>query len=40
MDAAGGIAYTGCGSVRVDVAYWGVGSDVYVTSTCVIDFCV
>ena len=40
VDAAGGIAYMGCGSVRVDVAYWGGGSDVYVTSTCVGDCCV
>ena len=38
--AAGGMAYMGCGSVRVDVAYWGGRSDIYVTSTCVGDFCV
>ena len=35
--AAGGVAYMGCGSVRVDVAYWGGGCDVYVTCTCVGD---
>ena len=40
MDAVIGIAYMGCWSVRVDVAYWGGGSDVYVTSTCVYDCCV
>ena len=40
VDTAGGIAYKGCGSVRVDVAYWDGGSDVYVTSTCVGDCCV
>ena len=40
VDAAGGVAYMGCGSVRVDVAYWGSGSDVYVTCTCVGDGCV
>ena len=40
VDAAGGVAYMGCGSVRVDVAYWGGGSDVYVTSTCVGNCCV
>ena len=37
VDTAGGISYMGCGSVRVDVAYWGGGSDVYVTCTCVDD---
>ena len=37
VDTAGGVAYMGCGSVRVDVVYWGGGSDVYVTSTCVVD---
>ena len=37
VDAAGGVADVGCGSVRVDVAYWGSGSDVYVTCTCVGD---
>ena len=26
-----------CESVRVDVKYWGSGSDVYATSTCVCD---
>ena len=40
VDAAGGISYMGCGSVWVDVAYWGGGSDVYFTSTCVGDCCV
>ena len=35
VDAAGGVAYMGCGSVQVDVAYWGGGSDVYVNCTCV-----
>ena len=40
VDAAGGIAYIGSGSVRVEVAYWGGGSDVYVTSTFVGDCCV
>ena len=40
VDAAGGIAYMGCGIVRVDVAYRGGGSDVYVTSTCVGNCCV
>ena len=34
---AGGVAYMGCGSVQVDVAYWGGGCDVYVTCTCVGD---
>ena len=40
MDAAGGFAYMGCGSVRVDVAYWDGGRDIYVTCTCVGDGCV
>ena len=35
VDAAGGIAYMGCWSERVDVAYWCGGSDVYVTGACV-----
>ena len=39
-DAAGGVAYIGCGSVRVDVAYWGGGRDVYVTCACVGNGCV
>ena len=37
VDADGGVADVGCGSVRVGVAYWGGGSDVYVTCTCVGD---
>ena len=37
VDAAAGVAFMGCGSVRFDIAYWGGGSDVYVTSTCVGD---
>ena len=37
VDAAGGVSDVRCGSVRVDVAYWGGGSDVYVTCTCVRD---
>ena len=40
VDADGGVAYMGCGILRVDVAYWVGGRDVYVTSTCVGDFCV
>ena len=36
--AAEGVSDMGCGSVRVDVAYWGGGSDVYVTCTCVGNF--
>ena len=40
VHAAGGVAYMGCGSVRVDVTYWGGGCDVYVTCTCVGDGCV
>ena len=40
VDAAGGVAYMVFGSVRVDVPYWGGGSDVYVTCTCVGDGCV
>ena len=40
VDAAGGVADVRCGSVRVDVAYWGGGCDVYVTCTCVGDGCV
>ena len=40
LDVARGIAYMGCGSVRVDVAYWVGGSEVYVTSTCVSNCCV
>ena len=39
VDAAGGVAYIGYGSMRVDVAYWGGGYDVYVTCTCVGDDC-
>ena len=35
--AARGVSGMGCGSVRFDIAYWGGGSDVYVTSTCVGD---
>ena len=35
MYVAGGVAYMGCGSVRVDVVYWGGECDVYVTCTCV-----
>ena len=37
VDAAEGVAYMGCGSVLVDVTYWGGGCDVYVTCTGVID---
>ena len=37
VDAAGGIADVECGSLRVDVAYWDGGSDIYVTCTCVGD---
>ena len=40
VDASIGVAYMGCGSVRVDVAYWGGGRDVYVTCNCVGDGCV
>ena len=40
VDTAGGVSYMGCGSVQVDIAYWGGGSDVYVTITCVGDGCV
>ena len=40
VDVAGGITYMGCRSVRVDFVYWGGGSDVYVTSTCVGNCCV
>ena len=37
MYLAGGVAYMGCGSVRVDVAYWGGGCDMYVTNARVGD---
>ena len=37
VDVAGGVAYMGCGSVRVDVAYRGGVCDIYVTCTCVGD---
>ena len=37
VDAAGGVAYMGGGSVWVDVANWGGGREVYVTCTCVSD---
>ena len=37
VDAAGGVAYMGWGSVRFDVAYWGGGCDIYVTCTSVGD---
>ena len=37
VDTAGGIAYMVCGSVRIDVSYWGGGCDLYVTCTCVVD---
>ena len=37
VNAAGGVSYMGCGSVRIDVAYWGGGCDLYVTCTCVVD---
>ena len=40
VDAAGGVADMGCGGVRVDVAYGGGWSDVYVTGDCVGDGCV
>ena len=33
--AAGGVSDMGCGSVGVDIAYLGGGSDIYVTCTCV-----
>ena len=40
VDAAGGVFYMGCGSVWVDVAYWGGGCDIYVTCTFGGDGCV
>ena len=35
--SARGVYGIECESVRVDVKYWGSGSDVYVTCTCVGD---
>ena len=37
VDVDRGVAYMGCGSVQIDVAYWGGGCDVYVTCACVVD---
>ena len=37
VEAAGGVSGVGCGSLRVDVVYWGGVSDVYVACTCVGD---
>ena len=40
VDADGGVTYMGCSILRVDVAYWGGGRDVYFTCTCVGNGCV